>query len=89
VRRLAETVPAEAPAWKATGYATARRIAAGALGTAAGREAILIGTRQYAKRQRTWLRHQLPTDRTARVDTRLMTQAIAEALGWWTEENNT
>jgi tRNA dimethylallyltransferase len=89
VRRLAETVPAEAPAWKATGYATARRIAAGALGTAAGREEILISTRQYAKRQRTWMRHQLPTDWTARVDTRLMTQAIDEALGWWTEENNT
>lgn len=88
-RRLAETVPAGAPAWKATGYATARRVAEGTLDAAAGREEILISTRQYAKRQRTWMRHQLPSDHVTRVDTRVMTQAIDEALGWWTEENHT
>lgn len=88
-RRLAADVPGDAPAWKATGYATARRMAEGALGAAAGREEILVGTRQYAKRQRTWIRHQLPADQITRVDTRVMTQAIDEALGWWTEENHT
>ncbi len=88
-RRLAESVPAGAPAWKATGYTTARRMAEGALDTEAGREEILIGTRQYAKRQRTWMRHQLPPEQVTRVDTRAMTQAIDEALGWWTEENHT
>jgi tRNA dimethylallyltransferase len=35
---------------------------------AAAREAILIHTRQYAKRQRTWFRHQLPADRVTRLD---------------------
>jgi tRNA A37 N6-isopentenylltransferase MiaA len=64
-------------------------MAEGSLGVAAGREEILISTRQYAKRQRTWIRHQLPADQTTRVDTRMMTQAIDEALGWWTEEANT
>jgi len=88
-RALAACVPPEAPAWNATGYATARRIAEGSLGVMAGREEILISTRQYAKRQRTWLRHQLPANQTARVDTRVMTHAIDEALGWWTEETNT
>jgi tRNA dimethylallyltransferase len=34
---------------------------------ARARERIIIETRQYAKRQRTWFRHQLPADRTTRV----------------------
>jgi len=35
---------------------------------ASTREAILIGTRQYAKRQRTWFRHQLSGEYVTRVD---------------------
>ena len=88
-QRLAARVPADAPAWKATGYAAARRMADGSLDPVAGREEIVVSTRQYAKRQRTWMRHQLPAGQVTRVDTRGMTQAIDEALGWWTEENNT
>ena len=34
----------------------------------AARDAILIQTRQYAKRQRTWFRHQLPAEHVTRVD---------------------
>jgi tRNA dimethylallyltransferase len=62
------TIPEEAPAWKATGYEAVRRLVAGTLSPTAAREEILIATRQYAKRQRTWFRHQLDTARVTRVD---------------------
>jgi tRNA dimethylallyltransferase len=68
VKRLMHMVPADAPAWNATGYDAVRRLVAGSLTRAAAREEILIATRQYAKRQRTWFRHQLPADRVTCVD---------------------
>lgn len=68
VRQLMETVPAAAPAWKTTGYDAVRRLVSGSLSLAQAREIILIETRQYAKRQRTWFRHQLPADRVTRLD---------------------
>jgi len=67
VQRLMQTVPANAPAWKATGYDTVRRLVAGELSRRAAHEIILIETRQYAKRQRTWFRHQLPPHLVTRV----------------------
>jgi tRNA dimethylallyltransferase len=84
VQRLMQTVPPNAPAWKATGYDTVRRLVTGELSRTAARDSILIETRQYAKRQRTWFRHQLPEDRVARVnpdDTR-WERTVAE---WWSE----
>ena len=63
VRQLMRDVPPDAPAWKATGYDAVRRFAGGAISRATAVESILIETRQYAKRQRTWFRHQLPADR--------------------------
>ena len=68
VHELMRTVPDTAPAWKATGYDAVRRFIAGELTRAAAREEILIGTRQYAKRQRTWFRHQLPAAAVTRLD---------------------
>jgi len=68
VERLMQTVPSDAPAWNATGYDAIRRVVRGELTRAAARDAILIHTRQYAKRQRTWFRHQLPPERVTRVD---------------------
>jgi tRNA dimethylallyltransferase len=59
VERLARTVPAEAPAWKSSGYGIVRRLVAGELSRDEAATAIAIETRQYAKRQRTWFRHQL------------------------------
>jgi tRNA dimethylallyltransferase len=53
-------VPSDAPAWKASGYAVMREHVEGNLDLASARERIIIETRQYAKRQRTWFRHQLP-----------------------------
>jgi tRNA dimethylallyltransferase len=68
VERLMHSVPPDAPAWKATGYEAVRRLARGDSTRADAREAILIETRQYAKRQRTWFRHQLPPDRVLTVN---------------------
>jgi tRNA dimethylallyltransferase len=68
VKRLMEMVSPDAPAWNSTGYDTVRRFVRGELTRAALHEQVLIDTRQYAKRQRTWFRHQLPAGATTRVD---------------------
>jgi tRNA dimethylallyltransferase len=68
VQQLMKSVPATAPAWNATGYDILRRTELGELSSQAAREAVLIQTRQYAKRQRTWFRHQLPSDVVTRLD---------------------
>ena len=60
VERLMHTVPADAIAWKACGYRTIRKYLTGEYTLDYARERIIIETRQYAKRQRTWFRHQLP-----------------------------
>jgi tRNA dimethylallyltransferase len=86
-RALARRHPDEAPAWKACGYRVARSIALGEEGLDAGRQAILVHTRQYAKRQRTWFRHQLPEEGVTRLDPR---DERAEAIvrDWWASEEN-
>jgi tRNA dimethylallyltransferase len=68
VRALSAVVPDDAPAWKASGYGALREVVAGRTGMDEAKERILIETRQYAKRQRTWFRHQLPGDLTTRLD---------------------
>ena len=82
VRALAVRVPAEAPAWQGTGYAELRRHLAGelALDDAVGRT--IIDTRQYAKRQRTWFRHQLPPADVVRVNPD-DPRCDAEVEAWW------
>ncbi len=68
VRRLMTTIPANAPAWNATGYDAVRRWLAGESTRDVARERILIATRQYAKRQRTWFRHQLASAAITLID---------------------
>jgi len=68
VRGLIDDVPADAPAWNATGYRAVRDLVRGAIARDAARQQILIATRQYAKRQRTWLRHQIDQGTIARLD---------------------
>lgn len=68
VQTLLQEVPEDAPAWKATGYRMVRELALGRLSRADARESIVIQTRQYAKRQRTWLRHQLAASDVTRLD---------------------
>lgn len=60
VRDLMRAVPPQAPAWKASGYSVMREYIDGTLDLSSARQRIIIETRQYAKRQRTWFRHQLP-----------------------------
>jgi tRNA dimethylallyltransferase len=82
VRALERTVASDAPAWQACGYETIRRQLAGTLGGAEARDAILIATRQYAKRQRTWFRHQLGDARVTHLDPHdPACDAIVER--WW------
>ena len=68
VRALESIVDPAAPAWQACGYDTVRELVHGTRNLAAAREAILISTRQYAKRQRTWFRHQISGAAVTRVD---------------------
>ena len=68
VRRLMTSIPDDATAWNATGYGVVRELVRGVRSVSQTTEVILIQTRQYAKRQRTWFRHQLPADRVTRLD---------------------
>jgi tRNA dimethylallyltransferase len=81
VSALDRVVPADAPAWQASGYGAVRELVRGYLTPPEARETIVIATRQYAKRQRTWFRHQLPVELTIRIDPRAPDAlAILEAL---------
>lgn len=81
VQQLMKSVPATAPAWNATGYDILRRVELGELSPDAARDAVRIQTRQYAKRQRTWFRHQLPGDAVTRLDPTVPTWQ-SEAAAW-------
>ncbi|MEO6446764.1 MAG: tRNA (adenosine(37)-N6)-dimethylallyltransferase MiaA [Gemmatimonadaceae bacterium] len=85
VRHLVRDIPPDAPAWNATGYGLIRQVVTGALGLTEARERIIIATRQYAKRQRTWFRHQLPAHDVVRVNS-AAPDALDVALAWWREE---
>ena len=59
VEGLTRAVPGDAAAWNACGYREIRAAVLGERSREEARTAILVSTRQYAKRQRTWFRHQL------------------------------
>jgi tRNA dimethylallyltransferase len=82
VRRLIAAVPADAPAWNATGYRTIRQLEKGELAEGDAVRRVVVETRQYAKRQRTWFRHQLAQDVVTRLDPR-DPDWEARALSWW------
>jgi tRNA dimethylallyltransferase len=82
VRRLAARVPGDAPAWTATGYDVLRRAVTGKLTLEQARELVVIATRQYAKRQRTWFRHQLAGERVVRLDPD-SSGALDRAIAWF------
>ncbi|HEX6049806.1 MAG TPA: tRNA (adenosine(37)-N6)-dimethylallyltransferase MiaA [Gemmatimonadaceae bacterium] len=67
VRSLTGVVDPSAPAWKASGYRVVRDLVENRVSERAAREQVIIETRQYAKRQRTWFRHQLPAESVTRV----------------------
>ncbi len=84
VRALDTRIPEDAPAWNASGYRVMRTVARGELDLSEARERIIIETRQYAKRQRTWFRHQLGDGPVTHVDPDDPDcQAIIQR--WWKE----
>ena len=81
VASLATHVPDDAPAWQASGYSAIREYVAGTISRDAALAQVVIATRQYAKRQRTWFRHQLPAHRATRLDTD-GASAVRAAVAW-------
>jgi tRNA dimethylallyltransferase len=84
VNSLMAHVPLDAPAWKASGYRVVRELAEGTVDLSSARTRIIIETRQYAKRQRTWLRHQLGAGSVTRVDPD-DPECAAAVERWWKE----
>ncbi len=82
VRTLTTEVPGDAPAWNATGYAQVRDVVQARRGLVDARAEVIIRTRQYAKRQRTWIRHQLPATSVTTIDPAAET-AVDELEAWW------
>jgi tRNA dimethylallyltransferase len=82
VRELMRTVPPDAPAWKASGYVVMRSHVEGALDLSSATQRVIIETRQYAKRQRTWFRNQLPAAAVTRVNPD-DPHALTIAREWW------
>jgi tRNA dimethylallyltransferase len=82
IRELIVKVPADAPAWKASGYAAMRDHVEGRCDLSSARQRVIIETRQYAKRQRTWFRHQLPEAAVTRVNPE-DSRASAIVQEWW------
>lgn len=81
VERLTQEVPATAPAWQSSGYLAIRRWVTGELSPAAALTQVVTATQQYAKRQRTWFRHQLPADEVTRLDPDT-DGSVLETLRW-------
>ncbi len=88
VRTLESTVPGDAPAWNSTGYQAVRSLVRGEVSEDAAVERIVTDTRQYAKRQRTWFRHQLPHRGVTRIDP-VAGDWEAAVERWWNEESAT
>ena len=82
VRALSAWLDDAAPAWKGSGYRVVRDLVQGRVSADTARERIVIETRQYAKRQRTWFRHQLPPESTTRVNPNDR-NADAIVTAWW------
>lgn len=85
---LAQGVPADAPGLDGVGYREVVACLEGRLPRLALREAIVIATRQYAKRQETWFRHQLSPQPSAlsrqpsvwKIDATIPAAEIAEMI---------
>lgn len=81
VAALARSVPEDAPAWQGCGYLAMRSYVLGRATRSAAVDRVTIATRQYAKRQRTWFRHQLPSAHVTRLNPDAP-DATARALAW-------
>lgn len=88
IERLRDVVPPDAPAWNASGYGVMRAAVEGRMSMEAAIERVVIETRQYAKRQRTWFRHQLPKAVVTLVNP-LDRDAVRQAQEWWNSIGST
>ena len=88
VRSLVGRVAPDVRAWTATGYDAMRRVVTGELTLDRGRALAEVATRQYAKRQRTWFRHQLGGERVLRLDPRAP-DTFDRAVAWFHDEEAT
>jgi tRNA dimethylallyltransferase len=85
VGQLVATVRPDAPAWNSTGYRVVRSLVSGVMTESAALDRIIIETRRYAKRQRTWFRHQLPENGVTHIDP--TADGWEDAVErWWNEE---
>lgn len=82
VRRLHGRIAPDAPAWKASGYTVIRDAVVGERPLNEAIERVIIENRQYAKRQRTWNRHQLPVAQVTWVSSTDV-DALSRVLAWW------
>ncbi len=82
VARLKQRYGPEVPAWKACGYSAMRDALNGLNSLEWAIERTIIESRQYAKRQRTWFRHQLPQPLVTRVDP-MRGDILERTLAWW------
>lgn len=82
VEALSRNVSDDAPAWKASGYSVLRSHIRGDLDLSTAKERVIIETRQYAKRQRTWFRHQLPSAAVTQLNPE-DSQAQGVVREWW------
>ncbi len=85
VEVLSSQVPHTAPAWQATGYSDVLAHLRGELTLSQAIERVVTGTRQYAKRQRTWFRHQLDESLVTRVSP-LSPDLMHDVLTWWQDQ---
>lgn len=82
VAGLAGRVSRSAPAWQATGYDVIREHVEGTRSLRDALAQVTIATRQYAKRQRTWYRHQLQDGPVTRLSP-AAPDAWDHVLAWW------
>src|SRR5260370_8208309 len=76
---LAQGVPPHAAGLDGVGYREVVALLEGRLAAPGLRDAIVVATRRYAKRQETWIRNQLRTAGPARTAPEAWTVAPAEA----------
>ncbi len=82
VANLLARIPPTAPAWQSTGYDAVRAHVEGHVSLADATSRVIVDTRQYAKRQRTWFRHQLQEGAVTRLSP-IDPDAIERVLAWW------
>lgn len=82
IRALEPQVPVSAPAWNASGYGTMRQAVQGKISPDEAIARVVIETRQYAKRQRTWFRNQLSAAQVTSLDSSAP-DALDRARVWW------